>query len=65
LAVEYKGLTNGLYIACYYAGGTLGSYFPNYIYRTFGWGTYVLFLTILISIALFTTYHLFKIVQQK
>lgn len=65
LAVQYKGLANGLYIACYYAGGTLGSYFPNYIYHAFGWGVYVLFLTGLISIALLTTYYLFRVTQQK
>lgn len=64
LATQNKGVINGLYIACYYAGGTLGSYFPNYIYHTVGWRGYVVFLTILVSIALFTTYHLFKIAQQ-
>jgi len=63
LAVEYKGLTNGLYIACYYAGGTLGSYFPNYIYHTVGWRGYVVFLTLLVSIALYIAYALFHITK--
>ncbi|MBF0496534.1 MAG: MFS transporter [Deltaproteobacteria bacterium] len=39
-----RGLVNGLYISFYYAGGTLGSYFPGMIYQRFGWTIYILFL---------------------
>jgi YNFM family putative membrane transporter len=46
----HKGLTNGLYVAFYYAGGSVGSYVPGIIYRYFGWNG---FLLILILICLF------------
>ncbi|MBF0526228.1 MAG: MFS transporter [Deltaproteobacteria bacterium] len=39
-----RGLVNGLYISFYYAGGTLGSYFPGMIYQRFGWTAYIIFL---------------------
>lgn len=31
------GLTNGLYVASYYAGGILGSYLPGLLYQSTGW----------------------------
>lgn len=51
-ATEYKGVVNGLYISFYYAGGTLGSFLPGYIYRDLGWGSYIICLFVLVSIAL-------------
>lgn len=36
-----KGIVNGLYIACYYAGGTIGSFLPGLLYRSAGWGAYL------------------------
>lgn len=36
------GLVNGLYLACYYLGGALGSWLPGLLYRHHGWGAYVL-----------------------
>ncbi len=36
-----KGVVNGLYISCYYAGGTLGSFLPGFVYKHFGWPSYV------------------------
>ncbi|WP_051305703.1 MFS transporter [Desulfogranum mediterraneum] len=32
-----KGIANGLYIAFYYMGGTIGSFAPGVIYAHFGW----------------------------
>ncbi|WP_353570409.1 MFS transporter [Candidatus Albibeggiatoa sp. nov. BB20] len=61
LAQHNKGLINGLYIACYYAGGTLGSYVPNYLYRLGGWDIYLLFLLCLVGIALWIIYDLLKL----
>ncbi|MCV6638572.1 MFS transporter [Candidatus Albibeggiatoa sp. nov. NOAA] len=58
LAQSNKGLVNGLYIACYYAGGALGSYVPNYLYRFAGWEIYLLFLLSLVGIALGLAYNL-------
>lgn len=52
LAVQDKGIVNGLYIALYYAGGAAGSFFPGLIYRSFGWHVYLLVLCCLVSAAL-------------
>ena len=41
-SIRYKGIVNGLYVACYYAGGALGSYFPGIIYERYGWNVFVL-----------------------
>ena len=42
--MRYKGIVNGLYVACYYAGGALGSYFPGIVYERYGWNVFVLML---------------------
>ncbi len=47
---QYQGLTNGLYVSFYYAGGSIGSFAPGIIYRDFGWNG---FLFSLILICLF------------
>lgn len=39
---RYKGIVNGLYVACYYGGGALGSYLPGIIYERYGWTAFVL-----------------------
>ena len=41
LGTANKGLANGLYVAFYYAGGTVGSYLPGLVYRHFGWGWFI------------------------
>lgn len=46
-AAGRKGIVNGLYIAFYYAGGTVGSWLPGFIYREFGWGA---FLAVLVGV---------------
>ncbi|MFP4315906.1 MAG: MFS transporter [Desulfovibrionales bacterium] len=48
---EHKGVVNGLYIAFYYLGGTLGSYLPGFIYRDFGWEVFVLCLSGVLGLA--------------
>ena len=50
-AGDKSGLVNGLYISCYYAGGTLGSWLPGYLYKHFGWNVYILFLAAVIILA--------------
>lgn len=40
-AGENRGLTNGLYVSFYYAGGAVGSYLPGLIYKQFGWNGFV------------------------
>jgi len=36
-----KGIVNGLYVAFYYGGGTIGSFLPGYVYRSFGWNGFL------------------------
>jgi YNFM family putative membrane transporter len=45
---SHRGLTNGLYVAFYYAGGSIGSFAPGIVYRYSGWHGFLLLL-ILIS----------------
>lgn len=49
---QHKGVVNGLYVAFYYGGGAVGSYLPGYIYRVFGWGSFVAGLIVVVVIAL-------------
>ena len=51
-AKNSKGLVNGLYVAFYYTGGTIGSYFPGFIYKRYGWASFVAFLFVVVSFAL-------------
>ena len=37
LAVEHKGVVNGLYVSIYYISGALGSWLPSYLYAWSGW----------------------------
>ncbi len=37
LQKDKKGITNGLYLTFYYAGGTCGTTLPSYFYNAFGW----------------------------
>lgn len=43
-----KGIVNGLYVAFYYGGGSIGSFLPGYAYRYFGWNG---FLALLLLVA--------------
>ncbi len=52
LSESNRGLVNGLYIAFYYTGGTLGSFLPGLIYGRFGWPALVAALCGLLGLAL-------------
>lgn len=41
---NHRGLTNGLYVSFYYAGGSIGTIAPGIIYRQFGWSAFLLLL---------------------
>lgn len=41
---EHRGMTNGLYVAFYYAGGSIGSFAPGIVYRHYGWNGFLIFL---------------------
>lgn len=45
ISSEKKGITNGLYLAFYYTGGTIGTTMPSYLYYHFGWEVLCLFLS--------------------
>ncbi len=44
---QNRGLTNGLYVAFYYAGGSVGSYVPGIAYRHLGWHGLLLLLAMI------------------
>ncbi|MBU1249433.1 MAG: MFS transporter, partial [Proteobacteria bacterium] len=50
-----RGVVNGLYIAFYYGGGTLGSIAPGFIYHSFGWGAFIAVLVGVLLVALLLT----------
>ena len=52
-AGDQRGVVNGLYIAFYYAGGTVGSFLPGFIYHGFGWGPYLFSLAAVLGLAAF------------
>lgn len=50
LETERKGLINGLYVSAYYAGGSLGSYFPGFLYQQAGWPAFIMLLIALLVV---------------
>jgi YNFM family putative membrane transporter len=51
IAESRKGITNGLYVSFYYAGGTLGSILPGFVYRQCGWNMFLLSLGLFMASA--------------
>lgn len=51
-AREHKGVVNGLYVAAYYGGGTVGSVLPGLVYQAHGWASFVAVLTAVVVAAL-------------
>ncbi len=51
-AAGSQGMVNGLYVAFYYAGGTVGSYAPGFIYKAFGWEAFLLALLMICAAGL-------------
>jgi YNFM family putative membrane transporter len=47
-----KGIVNGLYVAFYYAGGSIGSFLPGYAYRFFGWNGFLALLLLVAGLGL-------------
>ncbi len=43
---DHRGLTNGLYVAFYYAGGSIGSFAPGIVYRYYGWNGFLIVLAL-------------------
>ena len=42
LAVEHRGVVNGLYVSIYYISGALGSWLPAYLYGWLGWDSLII-----------------------
>lgn len=49
---DHRGLTNGLYVSFYYAGGSIGSFAPGVIYRDFGWNGFLVSLLLVCLLGL-------------
>jgi YNFM family putative membrane transporter len=58
LVSHHKGVANGLYISIYYAGASLGSYLPGWVYTYFGWNFYLFCLAFVLCIALYLAWGL-------
>ncbi|WP_273265087.1 MFS transporter [Flexistipes sinusarabici] len=48
IARNNKGVVNGVYVSAYYTGGVLGTYFPGFIYKAFGWNFFLAALSFVI-----------------
>ncbi|MDA3080279.1 MFS transporter [Campylobacter sp. CS_ED1] len=64
-ATSHKGITNGLYVSFYYAGGALGSFVPGVIYEFGGWNMFLSALAILLCVSLFFIWKLKKYEKSK
>jgi len=54
IALEHKGVVNGIYVSVYYLSATLGSWLPFLLYQHLGWQPMIyLFIAILFSAILF------------
>ncbi len=51
IADDKKGITNGLYVSFYYAGGTFGSFVPGFVYSGLGWNSFLLFIGSVLSVS--------------
>ncbi|GJL82690.1 MAG: MFS transporter [marine bacterium B5-7] len=54
-AGDNKSVVNGLYIAIYYTGGSLGAWLPAYLYSTLGWNNLLHALNGVLVIAFMTS----------
>ena len=59
-ARRYHSMVNGLYIACYYAGGSLGSWLPGLVYRSAGWNV---FLVVNLAILMLSAVLIFQLAR--
>ncbi|MFW6324697.1 MAG: MFS transporter [Desulfovibrionales bacterium] len=57
---RHKGVVNGLYIAFYYLGGSLGSYIPGFVYRAWGWSAFLFCLAAVLATAVLVSGSMLK-----
>ncbi|MBO4792944.1 MAG: MFS transporter [Deltaproteobacteria bacterium] len=53
-----KGMINGLYLTCYYGGGSLGSWLPGFVYHAYGWNGCMILFGAMIALTLLLTWRL-------
>ncbi|MCP4232261.1 MAG: MFS transporter, partial [Aestuariibacter sp.] len=51
MALEHKGVVNGLYVSVYYLSGALASWFPGIVYDIYGWEMVMLLFIILLLVS--------------
>ncbi len=52
ISKDKKGLINGLYVSSYYAGGSIGSFLPGFVYKYLGWNFFLLSLAVILMIGI-------------
>jgi len=60
LGGPYKGVVNGIYIAAYYFGGTVGSWFPAEVYRLAGWDLFLVSVALVLLLAAAGLWAMFR-----
>ncbi len=63
ISAEKKGITNGLYLAFYYTGGTCGTTLPSFLYHHFGWTALCVFISAILFASAGVFYLLRRIFQ--
>lgn len=58
IGTDNKAVANGLYMSCYYTGGTLGSFLPNYILVAYDWSVFIYFLLFVLTISFISNIRL-------
>lgn len=65
LATTKKGIANGVYIAFYYMGGTIGSFAPGIIYGYFGWRMFLAGMLLVLASCLFCVFRLERSIRRE
>ena len=60
LGGPYKGVVNGIYIAAYYFGGTIGSWLPAEVYRRAGWDLFLVSVALVLLLAAAGLWAMFR-----
>jgi YNFM family putative membrane transporter len=64
LSESERGVTNGIYLSCYYTGGALGSYLSVLVYVHFSWSACVIMIMTLLFVMVCVAFSLRKKLSQ-
>ncbi len=64
MSKQNKALVNGLYLSFYYTGGAIGSFFPGFIYKQYGWDVFLLLMITVLVFAFGFSWKLKKSITQ-